>query len=57
MGRFAAEDDTFDYGLGQNRAERRTPQIGHATRLSLISGDPDMDLALNSRYVPGMARW
>lgn len=56
MGRFAAEDDTIDYGLGQNRVERSTPQIGNATRLSLISGDPDMDLALNSRYVPDMTR-
>jgi len=56
MGRFAAEDDIFDYGLGQNRVERPTPQIGQATRLSLISADPDMDLALNSRYVPDTTR-
>ena len=54
MGRFAAEDDIFDYGLGQNRVERHTPQIGNATRLRLISGDPDLDRVLNSRYVPGM---
>ena len=56
-GRFAAEDDAFDSGLGKNRVERPTPQIEDATHLSMISGDPDMDLVRNSRYLPGIARW
>lgn len=46
----AAEDDSLAYSPSRNRAQRRPSQVERSARLHMITGEPDFDSIMGSRY-------